>query len=134
MSLEVTLAEALTWGMPCSIFDRETDYPDCDILWRYAVPPGECRADFLNDATTVALHSFIFIHCHPVIRVIGLCIFFWVCAVQSQIFIICEIGSCLFYFASVPGLCSVLAATSYCWLFGCGLNISFWINYPNYLK
>ena len=32
MSLEVTLAEALTWGTPRSILDRETDYPDCDIL------------------------------------------------------------------------------------------------------
>jgi hypothetical protein len=82
-------------GTPCSILDRETDYPDCDILWLRSSTrwmPG----DFLNYATTVSLHSFKFIHCHPVIRVIGLRKFFWVCTVQSVIFVICEIGSCLF--------------------------------------
>ena len=32
MSLVVTLVEALTWETLCSILDRETEYPDCDIL------------------------------------------------------------------------------------------------------
>jgi hypothetical protein len=96
MGLEVTLAETVTWDTPCSILDRETDYPDCDILSFYAVPPGACRGDTLNHDTTVSLHSFRFIHCHPVIRVLGLCVFFfWVYTVQSLIFIFYEIG-CLF--------------------------------------